>query len=209
MRVFVDIETVANERADEYFAGPLLKVDKRLKTAETIEKHKAEAKEKAGLTWWTGKVCCIVAIPETDEKSFTLVSGDEKDLLLRFSGWLYNLEQKYGLVELVGKNVDEFDQPFLIGRAMAHSIMIPKSLSHAHHKQGLRDIDEIWGRYKNGQHGRLDDYAFGLGLPMKISHGSEVQGMFNEQKFAEIQEYCTRDTEIVRDIYNRWMEVQC
>lgn len=205
MYCYYDIETIANDRAREYYerfwrpSGTCTKPE----TIAAKKKEQVETLDGAGLKWWTGRVACICA--ESDFSTFSMIEDDEKVLLAMFFLWCKDQESE-GTSVYIGKNADEFDCPFLIGRGMSHRLRLPYALSGKSKKSPVRDVNEIFGYRKNGQHGSLNDYLWGLNIETKISHGSEVQGMWNDGKKEEIKTYCADDVQKTKAIHKIWME---
>lgn len=199
--VVIDIETVANDRAADYYQHKKYEAPSNykdpLKIEEYVTARKHEDQRKAGLSWWTGKVICICLKP-VGGKVIVIQGEPELALLQRFYEQLDKLPQ--GSM-LIGKNADSFDKPFLIGRAMANRLGVHR-LIKGH--RPLNDINDAFGFGSwASQRGPLGDYAFGLGLSKKLAHGSDVQAWYNQIQlgqadlWARVADYCATDTEIV------------
>jgi hypothetical protein len=93
---------------------------------------------------------------------------------------------------------------------MANNIGIPEFLRPW---RPIDDVNQIFGYGSRAdQVGKLDDYAFGLGLSGKTGHGSQVQGMFNEavlgkpEVWQEIADYCAMDVTITAEVLRRFLK---
>lgn len=234
-----DIETVMNEGAKALFAEKEYKPDPalssldeppqkitELKTPELREARLAEWKvtqakrleqsvldqrqkdfDKAALYWWTGKIICVSCVDEKGETS--MWSGiDEKLILSQFFRTLVNVYPRHSLI---GKHSQEFDIPYVIGRAMAHDLGLPDHFRLA--KEPMTDVNRIFSaRDSSPQVTSLKNYAFGLGLPPKLGEGSEVsewyaQALLGDDSYWEkIQGYCVHDSMLVLDILKRYQK---
>lgn len=211
----IDIETVENGRAKELFATKVYEHDGRLKDPEKIEQNVREKRQKdmetAALYWWTGKVICICAnVMGLDEKPKTFVGDDERELLSQFFDWLLALQTRTNDLTIIAKSGEYFDQPYLIGRALALDLGVPGPLRPS---RPVKDIDHIFSfSTQCGQRSSLTNYAFGLSIPGKTAHGSDVAGMYcqiqmgDDTKWKVIADYCARDTDIATEILKRYLK---
>jgi hypothetical protein len=195
-----DIETVPNDRAAAYFAAKTYQPDGRLtdpvKIQASIEEKRAKDAEKAGLYWWTGKVCCLSLQSLEQQDSGTFHGEDEAELLCQVFD-LLKADDK-----LLGKSSEYFDSPFLVGRCLALDIGVPEFLRPY---RPIQDIDHIFSFSSQcDQRSNLANYAHGLGIEGKNGHGSEVAGLYNEKKWDELRDYCRQDVAIVAEMYRRW-----
>lgn len=219
-----DIETVPNDRAAAYIKGFLDKKEYRApgqyKDPLKIEAYKDAARaaeqknytEKAGLYWWTGKVCCIsVAADSTvGEVATSFVGSDEKKILCEFFNYLTEFERLGEPLQVVGFNSKSFDVPFVRGRAMYHNIGLPLCLTHG--KRPVTDVFEIFNtsiKSRNEQRNTLATYAFGLGIQGKTGSGADVAAMYEkiikgEAKWDDLSDYCEQDALIVYKIMDRY-----
>ena len=197
--IVFDIETIANERASEYFDKHYkVKTGNRKdpeKIKEYVEAQKAEARKKAGLHWWTGQVVAICAWCNVTDDSFKKVDADEARLLLDFRDFIATAHHFSSNRSLIGKSSKDFDAPFLIGRYMANGIR-----PHAMFKS-VEDIDHFFSHSRsNSQVTSLANYAWGLGLDGKLEDSSKVQELWDTGHHQVILEHCWRDVEITRDV---------
>ncbi len=201
----LDIETVSNERAEEYIEKhSSYSAPSNWKDMEKIERYilnaKAKDLDKTALHWTTGKIICICAIDPILQKGFTFSGDDERKILTQFFSLL---ETGYG--SLVGKNSDTFDIPYIVGRAMALDLGLPRTLQHA-----VTDVDKIFGwSAATTQRANLNRYAFGLGIDTKTSHGSKVQSVYRNivqgrESWKVLEEYCMQDVKITAEILTRY-----
>lgn len=200
-----DIETIPNNRAEEYFTTiKRYKAPSNYKDQEKIQSYIQESIyediQRAGLYWWSGKVICISLEKVLSGKKITLYEEDEVKLLTQFAK---ALKDNPGF-KIIGKSSKDFDIPFLKGRYLHHDIGFPESL----HNPSITDVDEIFSYSRScGQVSNLNTYAFGMGLETKTSHGSKVHQMYLEGNVDEIKEYCAHDTHIVAEMLRRYLKV--
>lgn len=205
-----DLESVANDKAKDYYAKKTYKAPANWKDPVKIEEYVVTARhedmQKAALTWWTGKIVCIsIASLRGAWKPKTFVGFDEKELVtLMFEHLLLEKDRPV----LIGKEADVFDTPFLRGRCLALNTGIPDFLRPY---RPIEDINHIFGfSARCNQIGKLADYAFGLGIEGKHGHGTDVQTWFDQAELGDenglkkIASYCGMDVEIVRVMMERW-----
>lgn len=207
-----DIETVENDRAEDYWDQVHVAAPQNYKDQEKITSYiqtkRYEMRDKSALYWWTAKIICISMVDEKGE-SRCIFGDDEKKLLGDFFSIYSSLESSGSPVCLIGKNSKDFDYPMIIGRALAHNVFIPYSLR----RNKISDINDIFSYSKScSQVGKLSDYAWGLDIKGKTSHGSQVKDMYNrvlmneEGAWSTIAEYCINDSMIVHEMLKRYFQ---
>lgn len=189
----LDIETAGNANAEAFIARfPQSKVASNIKDPEKIKAHR-EANlikdlNQAALCWMSGKVVSwsltSVGDVATGKKKLTshaMCGFDEKVLLQG----LMDAIQENDVVNMVGKNSDTFDVPFIKGRCIATGV----GMSDVFHSgYNFFDIDKMICPSMAGQkqHGKLDAYAFACGLDGKTAEGSYVPKAYIEAVAAQI-----------------------
>ena len=218
MILSIDIETARNDRAFEYtdlaeYTAPG-NIKDPAKIAAAIEEKKKKAADQHALTWWTGRVisCALVEVANGINVQAVIKNFDEKKLLIDLTDKL----QFFGAHELWGKNSKTFDFPFLVGRYMANKIPVPPVLKL---RDALKDIDDIFGfSSASSQRGKLDAYFFGLGLDLKLMHGSDIGPLWDqlllarasqdaqteEMVWKQITEYNLADADGTAEIVKRY-----
>jgi len=209
-----DIETYRNENCEAYIEAKEYKPDSRLKDPAKIEKNiedqKAKDYEKAPLFWWLGKIVCISFVDVSfPEKRWSFYGVDEKKLLIDAFTFL---EEDKGGYSLIGKSSKDFDKPFTVGRAMYHDIGVPTHFKDNYLQQ--QDVNNIFGFGASaGQVTSLDNYAWGLQIQGKTSHGGQVEDMYNraslgdQEAWKEMVTYCEQDAWIVAEMVRRYMKI--
>lgn len=183
-------EELRNARMAEWRENQIRKIEASIQT-----KRRAD-EDKAALYWWTGKVVCICT-QDDDGLGRTFNDLDESKLLRAYFSYLTTSGHR-----AIGKSSNDFDKPFLIGRAMHHDIGIPNIWRPLHQ---IEDINQIFSYNKQcSQISSLSNYAWGLSLDEKKGHGSEVAEWYKAGDHAKIEEYCQHDVQLTFDIFKRW-----
>jgi DNA polymerase elongation subunit (family B) len=199
-----DIETIPSDKAFDYVNNhKVYKAPANYKDKDKIDAYVQEQKDsdfqKAGLTWWTGKIICICLHKVSSKDKMIFFNTDEGLLLTAFFKFLKDKCPK-GI--LIGKNADMFDKPYIIGRAMSLNMGLT---SHFRSTYPINDVDKIFSSSKScGQIGKLSDYAYGLGLENKLFDGSQVYSLYQDNRHDDIKEYCMHDTNIVAEMIKRY-----
>lgn len=145
-----------------------------------------------------GRILCIgYAI---DDKPTDCISGDEKEMLRKFWG----LAKDANL--FIGHNVMDFDLKFIYKRSVILNVRPSRELSFARYRSNpIFDTMHEWEKWSGkgtGLH-RLS-LAMGMASPKEEGiDGSQVYDYFLTGKTDEIIEYCKRDVEATRKVYNR------
>ncbi len=219
--VVIDIETAMNERCHEYYKKKTYYPAANLKDPEKIKQSILERRQKdmesAALHWWTGKVICLSATVLTPSYKpalpltgpLTLYGHDEKKILSEFFDFLASLEELGKAPQIVGKSSDYFDRPFLVGRALALDTGLPRTLRF---RDTLSDIDGAFGWSSQcDQRSNLADYAWGLDIPGKTGHGSDVGALYAQiqmgsAQWSQLTQYCEQDNAITVEFLKRWVK---
>lgn len=197
-----DIETAPTKRGLLYLSDVApVKIDSRLKDPEKIKEAKERARkkmqDKAALYWWTGKIHTICATDLIANKKYTFQDlKSERNLLIEFLSFLHDHDNYI----LIGKSSDKFDIPYLTGRALAHDLGLVHQLRSG---RPITDVDRIFG-FKSDQQTTLDNYAFGLGLPLKPMSGAEVFKLCQDGESKIIADYCEHDVFITSELLRRY-----
>lgn len=145
-----------------------------------------------------GRIFCIgYAINDSPTEC---LSGDEKEMLEKF----WQIASDANL--FIGHNVMEFDFRFIYKRSIILGVRPTQELSFARYRNNpIFDTMKEWEKW-GSQGSSLHKLALALGLESSKSEGidgSQVYDFFLAGKTNEIIEYCKRDVEVTRKIYNR------
>jgi hypothetical protein len=213
-----DIETAANDRAPAYYQGKKYDAPANYKDPEKIEKaileRRAKDMDDAALCWWTGRVTCASIIPLNGPSALVKASfyhASELELLLNLFDYISAAEAATGgRIIPVGKSSKIFDNPFLIGRAIAHDIGIPDALRGY---ATVRDVDDIFGfSSMSTQRSKLADYAWGMAIDGKLGDGAGAAALWLDVQMGlpgawdRLVTYCERDTSITAEMLRRYLK---
>ena len=109
----------------------------------------------------------------------------------------------------VGHCARDYDLPVLRCRgALVHQLGLPWIIKQDRWESNIDSF--ISASKSSGQFGKLDDYAFGMNVEGKTSHGSDVQPTYNKilagdtSLWEDIVSYCEYDTELVSTFIDRF-----
>ena len=187
------------------------------KAIEKINSAKAshfnKIREKAALNAEYGKVLAIgMKFPGKNEfsgeKDFTLLIGEEKEIIDRF--WFLAVDSYMAGGEVwIGFNSNNFDLPFLLRRSMILGVKVPKQLTPSpRYWPGdfWIDLMDLWkaGDYRATI--SLDRFCKASGLEGKNGSGKWFAQLLEEDKEAAIK-YLENDIEITAQLADKVMGV--
>ena len=183
------------------------------KLAEKEKEHYATARDEAALDPLTGMVVAIgileldMPLNSTDfaegliEDRFTILTGDEKDILKQCFGILDTGEARLPLV--VSFNGHGFDWPFLFKRAYIIGIRPPGWLRNGRWwSQNSIDLREMWNFGDRYAPGDLDRICRACGLPGKNGSGKDFAKLLKEDREKAIA-YLNQDLASTAALYRR------
>lgn len=213
-RLYLDIETLP---AGEEYREKLeyLYKKKRKKEEEKKGKVKGDFEQFLADTSFDGafgRILCIAYAIDDKPTEVLYEGGDEKKVLEKFweivmsisrepNNWQY---PDYG-VQFIGHNVMDFDLRFIYQRSIVQSVKPAYDLSFARYKSyPIFDTMKEWVRWSMTNIG-LESIALALDIPTPKDgiDGSQVAKFHKEGKDEEICEYCKRDVDATRKIYQR------
>ncbi len=204
--IFIDIETLPSPEPpslDEIQAPANYKDEAKIqafKESKINEFYRAQA-----LDSMRGQLLCI-GFAIDDGPVQTLIRGmdgvnSEYDLLEAFSQ-----EIKYcSPVTWCGHNVKTFDLQWLWRKALKFGITaLAQKIPRERYSRDVVDTLELWAGPDYRDRTSLDAIAQFLGLQGKTGDldGSKVYDFWLEGKLQEIKDYCARDVELTRSIFN-------
>lgn len=174
------------------------------KAEQSVYQQREKDIKKAPLQWWTGKIVCICAVDLETGAQHCWSGDDEKKILVNF---FRVVRANYPDHTLVGKHSDEFDRPYIVGRAMRHDIGLIDQFQTDYE---VTDVNHYFSRSKScGQVTSLDNYAFGLQIDGKLGHASQVSEWYTLAKAGDqtawdkMSAYCYHDVALVAEIVRR------
>lgn len=214
--LFLDIESVP--QYDRFESGPedyqKLWTEKSRIISRNEEDTPESTYEKAGIYAEFGRIVCIsvgfVNVQGQDRqlriKSFA--GDDEKQLLEDFAGLLNkHFNSKDNL--LCAHNGKEFDYPYIARRMIVNQVRIPSILDLSGKKPwevAHLDTMQMWkfGDFKSFTSLKLLAHVFGLPTPKDDIDGSQVAGVYWEEKNLDrIVRYCEKDVVTLCQVYLR------
>lgn len=209
IQLVIDIETVENDRAKDYYGTKNYEAPSNYKSAESILKYTDAAKDKdrqkAALRSWTGKVICIGYCVVKDyvmiQSPKTFHGDDESQILKSFGDMIIDMEGMNSL-ELWGWNSVDFDFPFLYDRYRSLNLGVPPILDQRYY---LKDVKHLGRMNKSSSLTKrsLNDALWGMELESKSGSGNQVAGWYLEDNWEAISSYCMDDVARTADILIR------
>ncbi len=204
MNIFLDIETIPAEEGNKKTAIDLvLEKQKKYKEPDTSESYMDQLYRDTAISGDFGRIFCIGYALE--DGKVEIISGDEKKILKE---WWEVSEQANCFI---GHNIMDFDLRFIFKRSVINKIKPCAkhlNLSFARYRNfPIFDTMREWEKWSNS-YITLDALAKALNLPTSKDggiKGSQVYDFFLSGKYKEIYEYCKRDVELVRQLYNRML----
>jgi 3'-5' exonuclease len=138
-------------------------------------------------------------------------SNDEQSILIEF--WERLRTFRPGRDQIVGHNIFDFDLKFIYKRSIVNRVRPTVDLSFARYRsQPIFDTMCEWEKWSYGNRISLDRLAKVLGLPSSKADGvdgSKVHELFKLGQYRAIMDYCLRDVELTRNIFNRIVFADC
>jgi predicted PolB exonuclease-like 3'-5' exonuclease len=211
MYLYLDIETVADGKIRPELLNDML--DRVKGTTRTSAEDK-QAKLVSSFSFMplTNQVICVGISTDKDDSVKCIMSKDEGEVIRELAVELERLQNMYfePIHSIVTYNGKSFDIPVLMVKCMKHGVHIPcivsaflESKYRAEKNVDMRDILTSWGEELRGTQKQWGLY-FGLTIPDN-GDGSEIQGMWNEGKFDEIQAKNNTDIDVLKELHQRWL----
>jgi 3'-5' exonuclease len=182
-RLVLDIETVPLRRSGN---------------AESEDEDK-----KAALDAISGRIVCIGGIVLEEFRpslAFTLVGEEERLLLEGFWQRLEALRVK----GFVTHNGLSFDLPFIWKRSVINQVKPRFQFDLRRYRtDAVYDTMCVWGNWESRGNVSLNSLAQALGLGSKLGSGAEVSGLWENQRYGELAEYCLQDCWLTYGCYCR------
>ena len=151
-----------------------------------------------GLDGAFGRIACI-SYAFNDDKPKT-ISGKESLILQKF----WEVAKTADL--FIGFNILDFDLRFIYQRSVILGVRPTLDLNFARYRSSpIFDVMREWSKWES-HNISLDTLAKALGLKSSKDgaiNGSNVEKAYEEGRLKEIYDYCERDVELTRKIYNR------
>lgn len=194
-KLFLDIETIPVEKEKHELLENIYNQKKTVgKNPGTFEEFLAGT----GLDGAFGRIACI-SYAFNDDKPKT-ISGEEKKILEKF----WEVAKTADL--FIGFNILDFDLRFIYQRSVVLGVKPTLDLNFARYRSSpIFDVMKEWSKWES-HNISLDTLAKALGFKSSKDgniNGSNVAKAYEEGRFKEIYDYCERDVDLTRRIYNR------
>jgi len=194
--LYIDIETIPGDvkpSVEDIKAPSNYKDEAKIKAYKEDNLDKEYRKQSLDTT--AGKILCLgYAI---DDGEVTVLTGSEEDIL---NGLFEAIKDEQMI--WVGHYILGFDFPFVFHASIKHgsklkNLMPPREL--------VKDTMRIWNPTDYKASTSLDKIAKYLGLESSKGDldGSKVYDYYLDDRVPEIAEYCRKDVELVREVYNK------
>lgn len=214
--LFLDIETLPADIENEETLRSLEHLHKKY-TSKATKKEEVQSFEdflvQTSFDGGFGRILCIALAVNDDEVkcycSDEKGKWDEKKVLENF--W-----KIAGQCDMfVGHNLIEFDMRFIWQRSVLLGVKpswqeedqrAPKYLSFAKYRSfPMFDTKQEWLKWSFGGKSHLEHIALALGLPTPKDgiDGSQVADFYRRGEVQKICDYCKRDVETTRAVYNK------
>lgn len=212
-KLFLDIETLP--AGEESHAKLEVLFEKKRKEDDLLEDFLLRTSFDGAF----GRIFCIgYAVDDGPLEAF---AGDEKKILEDFWELVSKLDRdvpppsgNYGYrsgygkqnnVLFVGHNVMDFDMRFIYQRSIVLGVKPSLEVSFARYRSDqIYDTMREWSKWSSSSVG-LETLALALDIPSPKEgiDGSQVFDFYKQGRGAEIIEYCKRDVETTRALYQR------
>ncbi|MCX6810956.1 MAG: ribonuclease H-like domain-containing protein [Candidatus Berkelbacteria bacterium] len=197
-KLFLDIETLPADGKDLPIVKQLFEEQKKKNGKKTPDVSFDGYFRGTSFSGEFGRIFCIGYA--VDDQPTQCLSGDEKEMLEKF--WQIASDASV----FIGHNIMDFDMRFIYKRSIIIGVQPTQNLSFARYRSNpIFDTMREWEKW--GSTGvSLHKLALALGLESSKQDGidgSQVYDFFLVGKLAEICDYCKRDVEVTRKIYNR------
>lgn len=197
MKLFLDIETLPASGKDMALIKQFYDEAKK-KRSEPLKNDFDAYLRNTSFSGEFGRIFCIgYAVDNNPASAF---SGDEKEMLVNF----WSVAKDADL--FIGHNVMEFDLRFIYKRSIINGVKPSRELSFARYRsEPIFDTMKEWEKW-----GAMGISLHKLSIALNISSpkeegidGSKVYDYFLAGKGDEIIDYCKRDVEATRAVYNK------
>ncbi len=190
MRLFLDIETIpASEKDHEYLKQDFLKKPREIEFEEYVKQTALDGN--------FGRILCIGYA--LDDQEPAVLVGSETDILKHF--WTQALQAHL----FIGHNIFDFDLRFILKRSAIKQVKPSRELSFARYRNvPIFDTMHEWEHWaRSATSLKTLGHVLGVAVAKGPFDGSQVPDLFLQGRTKEIYEYCKRDVELTRTVYNR------
>lgn len=190
-------DTAEQYRKDNY---PKLVEQYNEKCAELDLKAEQKYRERALHSMDAAILCLGYAF---DDKDPVVITGDEEHIINTFESILTGFGDKRYALTFVGHNIKDFDLKFIYHRAVKYGVKNLVGHFRFMTRENIFDTMERWGFMSYRDWASQDNVLKYLGLGKKGEiDGSKVYDFYKAGELQIIYDYCKKDVEDVRRIYN-------
>lgn len=221
MKIYLDIETVADNRLPQPLMEQLMEVQQDgrlkdpLKIADDLASKRIKVISEMGLSPLTGKVVCFAMTcdPNSGSQKYDRghVSVDEHEVLVSLDEAIMETGANYALDQLITFNGKEFDVPFIRTRMALHHIgSSTRKLNEwvrKYDQDSHLDLRQYFGGFGAFQKGTLEQWALLFGVLSEPSGetGADVQAFYDNNELDRIYQKCRRDVQTMVGLCDRAM----
>lgn len=196
IKLFLDIETLP---ADKEYHELLKEIHKKRIQDGKKEKDFEYFLSTTSFDGSFGRICCIsYAINEEPVKT---LCDTEQEMLKSFWEIAKNIDL------FVGFNIIDFDMRFIYQRSIITGVKPTRELSFARYRNNpMYDLMYEWSKWNSSNKINLDSLAKALSLPSSKGgaiEGKDVAKAYENGRIKEICQYCEKDVELTRKIYQK------
>lgn len=155
--------------------------------------------ETTGLNPISDRITCISIFQETLQP-ISFYGEDEAKLLKQFFIAISGSEKLYGF------NIESFDIPFIIKRALINKVKFPNNWRTIKFIDLKKIVNGFWYSYEKYVKGTLNEWAKILSLEEKGSSGLEVIEAYEKMDWKTIVKHCEKDVILTNALYKRILE---
>lgn len=213
-KLFLDIETLPAGQDSQAVLKKLFEKKKKLvRGVQPGEEDKFEEfVAKTSFDGAFGRVLCISYAVDNGPLEVLYNENDEAQTLKQFWDLVKSISVEprniqypdYG-VQFIGHNVMDFDLRFIYQRSIILGVQPAYEINFARYRSyPVYDTMKEWVKWSNSTVG-LETLALAMGIPTPKEgiDGSQVAAFFAAGKVQDILEYCKRDVETTRAVYQR------
>ena len=197
MNLFFDIETIPAEEAKHEILQQIHA--KKLKDGKKVTEEFKEYLLSTSFDGAFGRIVCIGFA--TDDDPAEVLQGEEREMLTKF--WQIAKDARL----FIGFNNMDFDLRFIYQRSVINQVPPTQNLSFARYRHDpIFDIMWEWRKWAREPSVSLDTLAKALGIPSSKDggiEGKDVWKAYQDGRLKEICDYCKRDVEVTRAIYQK------
>jgi predicted PolB exonuclease-like 3'-5' exonuclease len=197
-RLFFDIETIPSAEEDKASHLKVIRARRNRRGSPAAMSDDA-LHAQTSLDGTFGRIVCIGFIKESNGKVRKgVLTGQESDILLEFWKLAKDVDQ------FIGHCILEFDFPFIYQRSVIHGVKPRFDISFSRYTSApIFDTMHEWTKWSGRVSLNTLSNVLGFESSKGNLDGSKVWPYYQAGRLDEIYEYCLKDVELTRKIYQR------